>query len=155
MSADRIGATLVLAFACGYAVLISNIGIIPGDEISYSARSMPIFLSILAIPLSLWMIVKPGADIEMATWSSLNWRLLVAFCAMMSLYGLALRPLGFLLSTAIFLACGFYVLGERSYWLIMSFAIGVAGVFWWLMSEMLGVYLPALPEWAIFEQVAT
>jgi putative tricarboxylic transport membrane protein len=68
---------------------------------------------------------------------------------------LALRPLGFLLSTAIFLACGFYVLGERSYWLIMSIAIGVAGVFWWLMSEMLGVYLPALPEWAIFEQVAT
>ena len=100
------------------------------------------------------MIVRPSEEAAAVSWAHLNWGLLAAFCAMMSLYGLALRPLGFLLSTALFLACGFYVLGERRYWLILSIAFCVTGLFWWLMSEVLDVYLPALPQWAIFEQVA-
>ena len=63
----------------------------------------------------------------------------------MSAYGLSLRPAGFLLSTFIFLAAGFVLLGERR-WLPTSLvAAGVSVGFWFLMNHVLGVYVAPWP----------
>jgi putative tricarboxylic transport membrane protein len=63
----------------------------------------------------------------------------------MSVYGLSLRPLGFLLSTSLFLMAGFLLLGERRPTWLIGVAVLVTVGFWALMSLGLGVFLSPWP----------
>jgi len=69
----------------------------------------------------------------------------VFLLALMVVYALCLRPLGFLISTSSFLILGSFILGERK-WHIMLPVAGVAtlGV-WYLVQEVLGIYMRPLP----------
>lgn len=145
INADRLGALLLLAFAVSYTLLIQNIAIIAGTGSSFNARSMPIFLACMTIPLCIWLLIRPTNSKSLEI-SGLNWQLFAAVCALMSLYGLTIRPLGFLLSTGCFLTCSFYLLGERRHWLVMLVATTATITFWLLMSQGLGVFIPPLPQ---------
>ena len=64
---------------------------------------------------------------------------------LMVVYALALRPAGFLLSTSLFLILGSAILGERR-WLTMILVAALAtGIVWWLVDEVLGIFLRPLP----------
>ncbi len=66
---------------------------------------------------------------------------------LMVFYALALRPVGFLAATGIFLFAGIAVLGERR-WVVMVVVSAVAtGVVWYLVQEVLGICLRPLPMW--------
>jgi putative tricarboxylic transport membrane protein len=66
--------------------------------------------------------------------------------ALMVVYAIALRPVGFLIATSVFLAAGGFVLGERKlHWLILI-AITAAGSIWFLVQEVLGIFLRPLPS---------
>lgn len=65
---------------------------------------------------------------------------------LMVLYAVALRPVGFLIATSVFLAVGGFVLGERKiHWLVLI-AITAAGLIWFLVQEVLGIFLRPLPS---------
>ncbi|MEL6751902.1 MAG: tripartite tricarboxylate transporter TctB family protein, partial [Pseudomonadota bacterium] len=107
LTKDRIGGVLLLAFCCAYAWLIQDIRLLPFQRsAAFTARTMPEVLAGLGIILSLWCILLPGSA-ERPQMSHLRWPLGLAFLALMSLYGLTLRPLGFILSTSLFLIAGF------------------------------------------------
>ena len=64
---------------------------------------------------------------------------------LMIVYALCLRPMGFLISTSAFLVLGSYILGERK-WLVMLPVAFVATAFvWYLVQEVLGIYMRPLP----------
>ena len=65
--------------------------------------------------------------------------------ALMVAYALLLRPLGFLASTFLFLAIGSVLLGERRYLLVAFVAALAAGGIWYLVEEVLGIFLRPLP----------
>lgn len=141
----RIGALLLLAFCVTYAILSQRIPLLPFQAKSaFHARTMPEVLAVLGIGLSIAIIVLPSPK-EFVELAGKNWFTVIAFLALMSFYGLTIRPFGFILSSAILLGVGFWILGERKIWLILAVSVPVSFAFWALMTLGLGVFLEPLP----------
>ena len=69
----------------------------------------------------------------------------VLLLALMVLYALCLRPLGFLFSTSAFLIIGSLILGERKWHVMIPVAFIATGSVWYLVQEVLGIFLRPLP----------
>ena len=69
----------------------------------------------------------------------------LALLALMVVYAFALRPLGFLASTFLFLSLGSIILGERRFVMIAIIAAVAAGSVWYLVEQVLGIFLRPLP----------
>ncbi len=65
--------------------------------------------------------------------------------ALMVIYALCLRPLGFLISTSAFLILGSYILGERKWHIMLPVALIATLVVWYLVQQVLGIYMRPLP----------
>jgi len=70
----------------------------------------------------------------------------IALLAAMALYALALRPLGFLPSTALFLIGAATLLGERRFLILVPVCLVAAGGVWLLVQEVLGIFLSPWPS---------
>jgi putative tricarboxylic transport membrane protein len=68
-----------------------------------------------------------------------------AMLGLMVAYALLLRPLGFLLSTVGFLTAGAVILGERKFHILIPVTVLAAGVVWYLVQQVLGIFLSPLP----------
>jgi putative tricarboxylic transport membrane protein len=141
----RIGGLLLLAFCVTYAVLSQRIPLLPFQaQSAFHARTMPEVLAILGVGLSIAIVVLPSPK-EFLDLSGKNWFTVVAFLALMSFYGVTIRPFGFILSSSILLGVGFWLLGERKAWLILAVSVPIAIAFWALMTLGLSVFLEPLP----------
>ncbi len=69
----------------------------------------------------------------------------LALIGLMVAYALALRPLGFLGSTVLFLVLGAAILGERRFHIMIPVAVLAAGSIWYLVQEVLGIFLRPWP----------
>ncbi|MFT4726552.1 MAG: putative tricarboxylic transport membrane protein [Granulosicoccus sp.] len=69
----------------------------------------------------------------------------VLLLGLMVAYALCLRPVGFLISTASFLILGSFILGERKWHVMLPMAAFATLVVWYLVQEVLGIYLRPLP----------
>ncbi len=146
LSRDRIGALLLLAFSTAYGYLTFQIPVLPFQaEAAMTARTMPEVLTGLGVLLSLALLLKPG-NAEGPSLAGFQWRAALLVCVLMVAYGFAVRPLGFLISTTLFLAGGFLILGERRWWLILVASVPVVVFFWVLMTQLLGVFIEPWPE---------
>ena len=56
-------------------------------------------------------------------------------------YSAMLEPFGFLIATSAFLITGFFIMGERRKAVLLFASVPVAVVFWFLMTQVLGIYL--------------
>lgn len=146
LSKDRLGGLLLLAFSLAYGWVSQDIRLLPFQaKAAFHARTMPEVLAVLAVGLSVLIILFPGSA-DRPKFSGLNWPLGFAFLALMSAYGLLVRPLGFLLATSLFLMIGFALLGERKIWLLAIVAIPAVVAFWALMTMGLDVFIEPLPS---------
>ncbi|MDX8349475.1 tripartite tricarboxylate transporter TctB family protein [Cognatiyoonia sp. IB215446] len=64
---------------------------------------------------------------------------------LMIAYALLLRPIGFLTATVGFLTIGSLVLGERRLHILIPVAVIAAGSIWYLVQEVLGIFLRPWP----------
>ena len=64
---------------------------------------------------------------------------------LMVVYALCLRPLGFLFSTSAFLIVGSFILGECKLHVMIPVAFIATGAVWYLVQEVLGIFLRPLP----------
>lgn len=144
-SADRLGALLLFTFCFSYGLLTQNIQLLPGSaDSAFDARTMPTFLAVLGCVLASLLLVKPASS-NVANLRHIRWLHLFAFLLLMSLFGISIRPLGFLLATTLFLAISFALLGERSRIRLIGIPTLVATGFWATMNFALGVYVNPLP----------
>jgi putative tricarboxylic transport membrane protein len=142
---ERLTALLILLFSLAYFILAFNIKLPPGsDESPFSARTFPLVLGPLGMALSLALVIKPpdGAPIGAA---SLAWGRAGGLLALMALYALAINRLGFVVTSSLFLAGGFRVLGERRLKVLAPVAL-VTALGFWVMFTLLKVEL----DWGIF-----
>ena len=70
----------------------------------------------------------------------------VMLLALMVAYALCLRPVGFIISTTAFLFLGAFILGERKWILMASVAIIATMIVWYLVQEVLGIYMRPPPS---------
>jgi len=113
--------------------------------------TFPKVLSILGIVAS--TIILLGIEKGKSTESDIDYRRLgdhyvgqaVLLLGLMVAYALCLRPVGFLISTIGFLVLGSFLLGERKWHVMIPVAVIATLVVWYLVQEVLGIYLRPLP----------
>lgn len=105
-------------------------------------------LGLLAACVTLFNLEKSQehfGDIDYRRLGDYNLGQALLLLALMVVYALALRPLGFIGSTMGFLIIGAFILGERKWHvLVLVAAIATLSV-WYLVSQVLGIYMRPLP----------
>jgi putative tricarboxylic transport membrane protein len=145
---ERLAALLILLFSLAYFWLAFSIKVPPSsDDSPFSARSFPLILGPLGMALAFVILVKPppGAEIRAPAF---GWFRAAGLIALMGVYAFAIRHLGFVVTSAIFLGGGFFLLGERRPLVLAVVAVGVSLGFW-IMFTLLDVKL----DWGVFERL--
>ena len=146
LSKDRIGGILLLIFCIAYGLMSQQIRLLPFQaNAAFTARTAPEVLSIIGIMLSILIIVFP-ANKDQLKLAGYNWLVCGLFLALMSIYGISIRPLGFILSTSLFLILGFVLLGERRPITLLLVAVPLVVLFWLLMTHGLDVFIEPFPK---------
>lgn len=113
--------------------------------------TFPKVLSILAIGACL--VILSGVEKSEAKEAEIDYRRLheyklgqaLVLLGLMVAYALCLRPVGFIISTTAFLFLGAFILGERKWVLMITVAVIATMVVWYLVQEVLGIYMRPLP----------
>jgi putative tricarboxylic transport membrane protein len=161
MALDRWIAFVFVAFCCayGYAAFFTMDQMIAPfmQRNPVWPSTFPKILSIAGVIVGLTVlfgIEKPvGGAAEQPSATTINYRRLgdykigqaLGLLALMAAYALLLRPIGFLAATTSFIFIGSALLGERR-WIAMILSAGLAaGIVWYLVQQVLGIYLRPFP----------
>ncbi len=150
------GIFLLLCLIYGYTAFVSmEASLLPFElNMTFLPNTMPKWLSILGAIVGLVVFIQTGpkAEAEIDA-SEIDYRNLrqyklgqaLLLLSLMVAYALLLRPIGFLTATTLFLAGGSVILGERKYILLIPIAVSTAFLIWYLVQEMLGIFLRPWP----------
>ncbi len=113
--------------------------------------TFPKVLSILGIFATLVILVgfeksePKEAEIDYRRLAEYHLGQALLLLGLMVAYAICLHPLGFLISTSAFLILGSYILGERKWHIMLPVALITTLSVWYLVQEVLGIYLRPLP----------
>ena len=159
MRLDRWLALVLLLFfaAYGYAAWFSMDDLLPPilRRNPVWPSSFPKLLAVLGTLTALAVIVnlegskdEPGKqDLDYRRWRDYKVVQAALLLALMLAYALLLRPLGFVVATTLFLSLGSFLLGERRWLLVVGIAAIAAFGLWYLVQEVLDIYLRPWPAW--------
>ena len=146
---------LMICLAYGYAAFFTMDGGLPPfmQRNPIWPSTFPKALAVMAVLCALAILLGPQrpdagpkvGDIDYRRLTDYKLGQAIALLALMVAYALLLRPAGFLLSTVCFLTFGAMVLGERKLHILLPVAVIAAGVVWYLVQEVLGIFLRPLP----------
>lgn len=113
--------------------------------------TFPKVLSILGIVAAMIIVLglekaeQKEHDIDYRRLTEYNLGQAVLLLALMVAYALCLRPVGFLISTSVFLIAGAVILGDRKWHVMIPIAAIASLVVWYLVQQVLGIYMRPLP----------
>ena len=147
---------LILCLIYGYAAFFAmDAGLPPFMQRNpIWPSTFPKILACLGVIVSLAVLLGFEKSDKGHVASDINYRRLheyklgqaLVLIGAMIAYALLLRPIGFLTATFLFLVVGGLTLGERRYVLLVAIAAVAAGVVWYLVQQVLGIYLSPLPS---------
>jgi putative tricarboxylic transport membrane protein len=147
---DRYIALCLLAFSIGYGYLAWMHPLLPFEvRMPFKPNTMPLGLAGIGIILSSMLLFLPSSDgleKDADGWRGFAWNQALILVGMMVLYALLLRPLGFILSTSLFLIAASRLLGETHWLRSIITAILSSALIWYLVDVVLGIYLVPLPK---------
>jgi putative tricarboxylic transport membrane protein len=113
-----------------------------------TASTFPYYIGLTGIIVSIILLIlslleKNEENLSLTYLRSLDLKTTTLFIILMIFYGFTIRPLGFIFSTMIFLAIGFFILKERNIKRIFLISVGVSVGFYVLLNNVLGVYIDA------------
>ncbi|WP_087024559.1 tripartite tricarboxylate transporter TctB family protein [Thaumasiovibrio subtropicus] len=140
---DHIGGLLFLCFSLLYGYYAGQITLFPGDEFEvFHARSLPNALAIMGAGLAVIQIVTASRKAEdKLSFHGLSFTLMIKLLVLMLLFSAALEWIGFMLSTALFLIGGYWILGEKRVKVLLLASVPFAVVFWFVLTQLLDIYL--------------
>jgi putative tricarboxylic transport membrane protein len=143
LTKDRFGGLLFLLLSITYGYYAADIPLLPGDKFEpFHAQTMPYWLSGLGVIFSILLIVlKPAPIMESESISNSNLVLMLGLMAFTFVFSVALPWLGFPITTSIFLASSYWLLGERRPKMLVFASVPFALVFWLLLTQVLDVYI--------------
>jgi len=146
---------LLVALVYGYAAFFTMDASLPPfmQRNPVWPSTFPKVLSVLTVLVALSILLglekseyNPGdGDVDYRRLGDYKVGQAVLFLALMVAYALTLRTAGFLASTIIFLIAGAFLLGERRWHLMIPVAVLAAGGIWYLVQEVLGIFLRPWP----------
>ncbi|OSQ47589.1 tripartite tricarboxylate transporter TctB family protein [Marivita geojedonensis] len=159
MALDRWIALIFITFCCayGYLAFFTMDQLLPPfmQRNPVWPSTFPKVLSILGVIVGLIVLLglEKQTDASEPSATEINYRRLheyklgqaLMLLGLMVAYALALRPVGFLLGTTLFLIAGSAVLGERKWHIMIPVAMIATGCVWYLVQQVLGIFLRPFP----------
>ncbi len=159
MALDRWIALAFIALCCvyGYAAFFTMDQLLPPilQRNPIWPSTFPKILSVLGLIVGLIVLFSPkptgkpeevkDGTIDLNRLGDYHVGQAIALLALMIVYALTLRPLGFVGSTIGFLVFGAILLGERKLHILIPVAAIAAGSIWYLVQEVLGIFLRPWP----------
>ncbi|MEM7041571.1 MAG: tripartite tricarboxylate transporter TctB family protein [Pseudomonadota bacterium] len=158
MTLERTIGLLFLLFCClyGYTAYVGMDHLLPPilKRAPVWPSSFPKILSIVGALIAVAVIVSSKPSEVNSAESGIDYRRLQDYkfgqalflIGSMVAYALLLRPIGFIAATTLFLAGGAFILGERRYSLMIPIALVGTIVVWYLVQEILGIFLSPWPR---------
>ncbi|SVA68627.1 uncharacterized protein METZ01_LOCUS121481 [marine metagenome] len=158
---NRVVALVLLAFSSGYLYLAYSYHLLPFERfLAVKPNTMPIGLAIGGIVCSLIILIRPQVpDVEgdgtvnrpdaeyLQNPQNFNWGQGIGLLVLAAVYAVSLHALGFLFCTSAFLVLGGILLGERRYTFLIPIAITASVLVWYLVDEVLTIFLRPWPSW--------
>jgi len=156
MALDKCIAVIFLVICVIYGYAAYTYPLLPFERnMTFLPNTMPMVLSVLGVSFALLILLAPSpkADAEGDALGNINlknWReykigQALGLIALMIVYALTLRPIGFIAATSLFLIGAGWILGERKLVTMIAVALIGALCIWYLVQETLGIYLRPLP----------
>jgi putative tricarboxylic transport membrane protein len=156
MALDKCIAVVFLVICVIYGYAAYTYPLLPFERnMTFLPNTMPMVLSVLGVSFALLILLAPSpkADAEGDALGNINlkkWReykvgQALGLIALMIVYALTLRPIGFIAATSLFLVGAGWTLGERKLVTMIAVALIGALCIWYLVQETLGIYLRPLP----------
>jgi putative tricarboxylic transport membrane protein len=146
---DRYIAIGLLAFSVGYGYLAWVHPLLPFEaRMPFKPNTMPLGLAAFGVLFSSLLLLLPSnEEIEKDAegWREFEWRNTILLIGLAIGYALLLRPIGFIASTTLFIVLSSRVLGETNFVRSISTGLISSGIIWYLVDDVLGIYLVALP----------
>jgi len=116
-------------------------------------NSLPKVISIFGIIISTFLILKKEEHNSDESISSINLKNVFNFyygkalsiILLMITYTLCLRPVGFILSSVLFLFFASFILGERNFIKLSIICLLGTSIIWLLLEKVLGIYMRPFP----------
>jgi len=152
---DKAGALIFLMFSICYGYQAYYIPLYPGEEYEvFTSQTMPkvyalfaILISLLALMIAVLNDTKQESLAESEPFNVKGWGQCAALLLLMLFYGATLEPLGFVLSTILFLNIGYLIMGERRIKRLLLASVPVVVIFWLIITKLLGIYLATGNIW--------
>ncbi|PLY05860.1 MAG: tripartite tricarboxylate transporter TctB family protein [Arcobacter sp.] len=147
MTKNSIGSIFFLAFSSFYFFNVFSIKKMPGSQFEVmTASTFPFYIGLGGIIISILILIlsfvkKDNDFLTMNYLKNLDFKTTISFVLAMIFYGFTIRPLGFIISTMIFLGIGFLLLKEKNIKRILLISCGVSVGFYLLLNNVLGVYI--------------
>ena len=145
ITSDRIAALIFLAFSIAYGLLAREIELPWGAEDEpFNPQTFPIALSWMGGLIAVLILIAPSgkkAGIAPGTLRGYDWPRVIGLLALMVVYALTIRSVGFFISTNLFLIAGFLLLGERRPWVLAMASVPLVAFFQFVLHGVLGIYL--------------
>lgn len=140
---DHIGGLVFLCFSVAYGYYANQIALFPGDEFEpFHAKSLPTALAILGVLFSVCQLVTASKEQkDRLSLSGYDFVLVAKLLVLMVLFAISLEWLGFMISTALFLGGGYWLLGERRPKMLFLASVPFAVGFWFVLTQLLEIYL--------------
>ncbi len=158
MTLDRTiaGIFLLLCVVYGYTAFVPmEANLLPFERyMAFLPNTMPKWLSVLGAIVAIAVIVTTGpknqvevkeGDIDYRNLLQYKLGQALGLVGIMVAYALLLRWLGFIAATTLFLGGGSIVLGERKYVRVIAISVVAAFSVWYLVQELLGIFLKPWP----------
>ncbi|MHA1152172.1 MAG: tripartite tricarboxylate transporter TctB family protein [Alphaproteobacteria bacterium] len=156
MALDKSIAVVFLVIAIIYGYAFYTYPLLPFERnMVFLPNTLPMVLSGLGILFSLIIILTSGkpedadgealGDFDISRLRDYKTGQALGLIAAMVVYALALRPIGFIVATTLFLFGTGWILGERKLTAMILSALAGAGCIWYLVQEVLGIFLRPLP----------
>ena len=147
---------ILICLIYGYtAFVVMEASILPFERnLAFLPNVLPKWLSVLGVLVGLAVLLQSGSgtggqtaddDIDIGNLRQYKLGQAVLLLVLMIVYALLLRPVGFLTTTTLFLILGAMILGERRYVLLVPVALLSAFLIWYLVQEVLGIFLRPWP----------
>lgn len=158
---DLIGGLIFLALSIAYGASAQLIPFYPGDEYEpFTARTLPFVLSVLGAGLSFSLLISSLRKTEeidteltkpiLQSAIGYDWSTVIKLLGLMIFYALGLKWLGFIIATTVFLAAGYWILGERRKKVIFGASLPFVVGFWFVLTQLLDIFLASGQLFSVF-----
>ena len=142
ISTVKIISLLFFIFSAFYLYTAYQIRVFSFDEnAAFNAKTFPIYLGYFGMFIAALKIVLPEKASEEVDQKYLNYKKTLVLVLIMVIYGLTIRPVGFFLSTSLFLISSYYFLGERRWLRMFMLSFPFVAIFMFLVHGLLDIYL--------------